>query len=104
MYRRVANRASLIYFILNELSKINPLYQFSLKAFSVVFKKAIVNTPDTEDVSLRVTNLIDQITYSTFLYTSRGLFECDKLIFLSHMCLQVQTSYFTNSNSIEKLK
>lgn len=31
-YRPAASRASLLYFILNDLEKINPLYQFSLKA------------------------------------------------------------------------
>lgn len=40
-YRPAASRASLLYFILNDLSKINMLYQFSLKAFSVVFQNAI---------------------------------------------------------------
>ena len=30
-YRPAASRASLLYFILNDLEKINPLYQFSLK-------------------------------------------------------------------------
>lgn len=40
-YRPAATRASLLYFILNDLNKINMLYQFSLKAFSVVFQNAI---------------------------------------------------------------
>ena len=31
LYRPAAARASLLYFILNELFKINPMYQFSLK-------------------------------------------------------------------------
>ena len=30
-YRPAAGRASLLYFILNDLNKINPIYQFSLK-------------------------------------------------------------------------
>ena len=37
-YRPAAERASILYFILNELYKINPIYQFSLEAFTVVFK------------------------------------------------------------------
>lgn len=116
-YRPAAARASLIYFILNDLNTINPIYQFSLKvrtkqsatsrvkqsyfetnnlvllidfqAFSVVFQKAIERADKSEDVSIRVHNLIDSITYSVFMYTTRGLFECDKLIFTSQMAFQV---------------
>ena len=35
-YRPAAARASLLYFILNDLNKINPLYQFSLKVQLVI--------------------------------------------------------------------
>ena len=45
-YRGSAARASLLYFILNDLNKINPMYQFSLKAFSVVFDVAIKVSKD----------------------------------------------------------
>lgn len=34
-YRPAAARASLLYFILNELFRINPMYQFSLKVTNV---------------------------------------------------------------------
>ncbi|KAL4716928.1 hypothetical protein ACJJTC_012739, partial [Scirpophaga incertulas] len=88
-YRPAAARASLLYFILNDLNTINPIYQFSLKAFSVVFQKAISKAEPAEEVSLRIKNLIDCISYSVFQYTSRGLFECDKLIFASQMTFQV---------------
>lgn len=42
-----------------------------------------------EDVKNRVINLIDSITFSVFNYTSRGLFEKDKLIFVTQMCFTV---------------
>lgn len=89
LYRPAAARASLLYFILNDLNTINPIYQFSLKAFSVVFQKAILKADPAPDVTGRVQNLIECITYSVFMYTSRGLFECDKLIFASQMAFQI---------------
>jgi len=54
-----------------------------------VFQKAIAKAEPGETLDLRVSNLIDCITYSVFQYTSRGLFECDKLIFASQMTFQV---------------
>ncbi|XP_040845777.1 dynein heavy chain 17, axonemal isoform X2 [Ochotona curzoniae] len=88
-YRPAAERASLLYFILNDLNKINPIYQFSLKAFNVVFEKAIQKTAPADEVRQRVSNLTDEITYSVFMYTARGLFERDKLIFLAQVTFQV---------------
>lgn len=88
-YRPAGERASIIYFILNDLHKINPIYQFSLKAFTVVFKDAIAKAPPDDDEATRVKSLLDVITFSVFMYTSRGLFERDKLIFMSQMVIQI---------------
>ncbi|XP_054702261.1 dynein axonemal heavy chain 17 [Grus americana] len=88
-YRPAAERASLLYFILSDLNKINPIYQFSLKAFNGVFEKAIQRTAPDDDIKQRVISLMDEITYSVYMYTARGLFERDKLIFLAQVAFQV---------------
>uniref|UniRef100_A0A8B9NN00 Dynein axonemal heavy chain 17 n=1 Tax=Accipiter nisus TaxID=211598 RepID=A0A8B9NN00_9AVES len=88
-YRPAAERASLLYFILSDLNKINPIYQFSLKAFNGVFEKAIQRTAPDDNIKQRVINLTDEITYSVYMYTARGLFERDKLIFLAQVAFQV---------------
>ncbi|NWI70492.1 DYH17 protein, partial [Todus mexicanus] len=88
-YRPAAERASLLYFILSDLNKINPIYQFSLKAFNGVFETAIQRTTPDDDIKQRVINLTDEITYSVYMYTARGLFERDKLIFLAQVAFQV---------------
>ena len=89
LYRPAAARASVLYFILNDLNKINPMYQFSLKAFSVVFDVAIQRAKMDSEVAIRVKHLIDSITFQVFQYTTRGLFECDKLIFTAQMAFQI---------------
>ncbi len=62
---------------------------FSIKAFSVVFNVAIERAAAADDVKIRVNNLTDCITYCVFMYTTRGLFEADKLIFTAQMAFQV---------------
>ncbi|XP_014248489.1 dynein beta chain, ciliary-like isoform X2 [Cimex lectularius] len=89
IYRPVALRSSIMYFIMNELHKINPLYQFSLKAFSIVFHDAIEKCEPSDDIHLKVNLLTDTITFNVFMYTVRALFECDKLTFMSLMGIQI---------------
>lgn len=95
-YRPAAARASLLYFILNDLNSINPIYQFSLKAFSVVFQKAIAKAESSDEVEVRVKNLIDCISFSVYQYTSRGLYNVYILFILfiafRHL-IQLQLSF-----------
>lgn len=88
-YRSAAARSSILYFVLNDLDTVNKMYQFSLKAFITVFRDAISKATPSEDLAERVNNLIDSITFQVFMYTSRGLFEKDKLIFLAQMTIQI---------------
>ncbi|XP_033840356.1 dynein heavy chain 9, axonemal isoform X2 [Periophthalmus magnuspinnatus] len=88
-YRPAAARASLLYFIMNDLNKIHPMYQFSLKAFSVVFQNAVERAAPDETLTQRVSNMIQSITWSMFQYTTRGLFECDKLTYTAQLTFQI---------------
>ncbi|XP_053970080.1 dynein beta chain, ciliary [Anastrepha ludens] len=92
MYRAAAKRAAILYFVLTDLSRINPIYKFSLKSFMNVFKNAIANAPKSKNHERRVNHLVASITLQTFIYTMRGLFEADKLTFTSHMILRIQNA------------
>ena len=48
----------------------------------------MLDAAPAEEVKDRVENLIDSVTYSVFMYTTRGRFECDKLIFTAQMAFQ----------------
>eukprot|EP00911_Craspedida_sp_UC1_P002095 UC1_evm8s1611 len=92
LYRPAAARASLLFFVIVELYSVHPMYQVSLQAFNTVFFKAIEQAPHPEekdDVKQRVEMIRDTLTYSLYTYTSRGLFEADKLIFASQMAFQI---------------
>ena len=54
-----------------------------------MFEKAIEKAEPAEEVKQRVINLIDCITFSVFIYTTRGLFEKDKLIFMAQVAFQI---------------
>jgi dynein heavy chain, axonemal len=90
LYRPTAMRACILYFIMNDLAKIHPMYQFSLKAFRSVFLKAIDRAEQNEDLRLRIDNLINGITFASYSYVVRGLFEAHKLIFTMQLLLQVR--------------
>ena len=49
----------------------------------------VTTAPAEEEVVQRVKNIIDTVTYGVYNYTSRGLFEQDKLIFASQMTFAV---------------
>ena len=89
LYRPVAGRSSLLYFLLNDLFKIHPMYQYSLNSYKVVFMNAINKAEASEDIKERANNLIESITYMVYVYTTRGLFERDKLIFTAQMVFQI---------------
>lgn len=55
----------------------------------MVFQKAIERADPSQEIKIRVDNLIDCITYSVFIYTTRGLFEADKLTFTAQVAFQV---------------
>lgn len=55
----------------------------------MVFHKAVEMAESCVDVKNRVNTLIDCVTYSTFNYISRGLFERDKLTFTAQLAFQV---------------
>ena len=69
----------------------------------MVFNVAIERATESEDVKERVENLTDCITYSVFTYTTRGLFECDKLIFTAQMAFQVGTYSYLHTKTASKI-
>ncbi|GMH41208.1 hypothetical protein BSKO_09118 [Bryopsis sp. KO-2023] len=91
-YQPCALRASILYFVLNDLSGVDPMYQFSLDTYNGLFLMSIKNSPKSDNVHERIKHLNDYHTYSVYRYTSRGLFERHKLLLSLQMCMRILES------------
>uniref|UniRef100_A0A4W6ECP9 Dynein axonemal heavy chain 2 n=1 Tax=Lates calcarifer TaxID=8187 RepID=A0A4W6ECP9_LATCA len=88
-YRPCAQRASILFFILNDMGKIDPMYQFSLDAYINLFNLSIEKSKRSHKLEERIINLNDYHTYAVYKYTCRGLFEVHKLLFSFQMCAKI---------------
>eukprot|EP01065_Artemidia_motanka_P030559 TRINITY_DN365_c0_g2_i2.p1 TRINITY_DN365_c0_g2~~TRINITY_DN365_c0_g2_i2.p1 ORF type:complete len:4684 (+),score=1932.48 TRINITY_DN365_c0_g2_i2:111-14162(+) len=91
-YTNVAVRGSLLFFQIDQLAKIQHMYQYSLSSYMVIFLKALMRAEqpdDPKDLLGRCNNLIQSITENIFAFVSRGLFEAHKLIFSALLCFAV---------------
>ncbi|KYM82700.1 Dynein heavy chain 2, axonemal [Atta colombica] len=88
-YQSCSKRASILFFILNDMSIIDPMYQFSLDAYNALFMLSIDKSPQKINLSERINSLNDYHTYAVYRNTCRGLFEQHKLLFSFHMCVKI---------------
>jgi dynein heavy chain len=70
-----------MYFVIADLANINPMYQFSLTYFIRLFNRCIDVAKASDDLDVRLTNLINSILNNIFVNVCRGLFEDNKLTF-----------------------
>jgi dynein heavy chain len=91
-YRSAAVRASLAYFVLDDMSRVDPMYQFSLDAYVDLFNNSIdtsrVGSLDVP-VAKRCEDINTEHTLAVYRYTCRGLFEAHKLLFSLQLCLRI---------------
>ncbi|RLN87140.1 hypothetical protein BBJ28_00011147, partial [Nothophytophthora sp. Chile5] len=88
-FRPVATRGSVLYFSVVETSLINCMYQTSLNQFLALFMKSMDVAEKAALASKRVANIIETMTYISYRYINRGLYERDKLTFILLLTLKI---------------
>ncbi|EJK46835.1 hypothetical protein THAOC_34479 [Thalassiosira oceanica] len=88
-FRPAATRGSVLYFSIVEMSLVNVMYQTSLTQFLELFTGSMDAAPAATLASKRVSNIIETMTYMTYRYVNRGLYEKDKLTFVLLVTLKI---------------
>merc|ERR1719331_3534054 len=65
--RPVATRASILYFVVADLGRIDPMYQYSLEYFVGLFQLRLANSQKDDDVMKRIIILLDDFTRFIYL-------------------------------------
>ncbi|KAL0038617.1 hypothetical protein WJX79_000048 [Trebouxia sp. C0005] len=104
VYRTVATRGSLVYFLIDTLNALDRCYHYSMANFVYILRKGMDQTPggkdesavveaqrlgEEVDVERRVQLLISFTTQVVFGYVAQGLFERHKLIVATQLCMAI---------------
>jgi len=94
LYRPSALRASILFFILLDLSFIDPMYQYSLIHFKRLFENTVRNLAPCDDIQKRIIDINKRFSKDFYDNTCRSLFEKDKILFSFVMGVKILMGEF----------
>ncbi|XP_055533348.1 dynein axonemal heavy chain 10 [Wyeomyia smithii] len=91
-YRLAAQRGAILYFVLSEMSVVNPMYQYSLSSYLEVFVYSLRKAVPDNILARRLDNIIVTLTRNVYEYGCIGFFERHKLLFSFQLTVKLEQS------------
>ena len=94
-YRACAKEAAILFFVLDDLAHLDPMYQFSLKNYRVLFKKSIESSSNNLGMvpfEQKMEKMKDTLKSNVFKMACITLFEKHKLLLAFQICYRLKMS------------
>lgn len=88
-FKPVAVLAAKLYFALQEMAQLDPMYQFSMKYYREIFFKSFTIGDKVKEIKGRVRQLKSDFLKTLYSNVCRSLFEKHKLLFAFSMAIKV---------------
>eukprot|EP01022_Parablepharisma_sp_SALTPOND_P013750 TRINITY_DN1846_c1_g1_i1.p2 TRINITY_DN1846_c1_g1~~TRINITY_DN1846_c1_g1_i1.p2 ORF type:complete len:5107 (+),score=843.18 TRINITY_DN1846_c1_g1_i1:25620-40940(+) len=92
-YRSCAREGAILFFVLNDLSHIDPMYQFSLKSYKSLFKSSVESSSGTlvfASFEQKLEKMKDTLRSNVYKKTCDTLFEKHKLLLAFQICYRLK--------------
>lgn len=89
-YRSVAHCGAHLFFVLASMATVNPMYQYSLSAYQIVFRGSLILALPDVNLSKRLDNILTKMKKNIYDYGCMGIFERHKLLFSFQMASKLQ--------------
>lgn len=73
VYRPVAKRGALLFFLLSDMAAVSPMYQYSLGSYLTVFSYSLRKALPDVIIKTRLRNIVNTLTKSVYEYGCTGL-------------------------------
>jgi len=91
-YHPIAARCALLFLVVNDLSMVDHMYQFSLESYCELILRSLDKSHKSEVLADRINAVNEWHTYSTFRFACRALFEKDKPALSLKLCAKILES------------
>eukprot|EP00949_MAST-11_sp_MAST-11-sp1_P002825 g2825.t1 len=91
-YRPVATRGSVLYFCVVDMSAVSNMYQTSLTQFLSLFNASMEKSEKANLPSVRVTKIVEAMTYIVYRYMNRALYGSHRLVYVLLVACKILTT------------